>query len=141
MLQILSILRIVVLIRFITCSDCKLGCIFDCVVIDYISLQGVISRRNWSSCLKQISTFDKIVNSNETLYVSFVVDSLPYYNDSMLLPITFPLPFVIIGDVGELGSVFPEVHPLKKASGSEVIVRERLNFFLKCKKYIKFSKI
>ena len=52
----------------------------------------------------------------------------------MLLPITFPLPFVIIGDVGELGSVFPDVHPLKKASGSDVIVRERLNFFLKRKK-------
>ena len=129
MLQILSILRIVVLIRFITCSNCKLSCVFDCVVIDYISLQGVISRRNWSSCLKQINTFDKTVNSNETRRV--IVESLLYYNVSMLLPITFPLPFVIIGDVGELGSVFPEVHPLKKASGSEVIVRERLNFFLK----------
>ena len=77
--------------------------------------------------VKQTNTFDKTVKSNETL---FVVVSLLYYNDSVLLPITFPLPFVIIGDVGELGSVFPEVHPLKKASGREVIVRERLNFFL-----------
>ena len=77
---------------------------------------------------KKINTVDKNVNSNTLLQC----------NHNILLPITFPLPFVIIGDVGELGSVFPEVQPLKKASGSEVIVRERLNFFLKCKKWANF---